>query len=128
MGLLARLSGKTKTKKQPTESRAENTHQSFRGVQIVPKNDECCQAAKSIASERFLLEETPMLPLTTCDVDVCHCAYERFDDRRAETRRASDLVFDIASQMHGLENRSPKSPGRRSKDINKAEKLTNYDF
>lgn len=116
MGLLARLAGITTSSTKSAESPPEITKPCYRGVQVVANGDECCQAVKTIANERFLLEETPMLPLSLCDAAVCNCTYERFDDRRESLRRASDVGFDMASDLHGQDNRASNSPGRRSRD------------
>lgn len=115
MGLLAIFSRKKKSETEPVETPQQPKKQSYRGVRVAANSD-CCRAAKSIAGQRFLLEETPMLPLTACDVEVCHCTYERFDDRRTDARRASDVLFDMASQIHGQGKRISRSLGRRSED------------
>ena len=116
MGLFAVFSKKPKTSTQPTKSQQESNKHAYRGVQVVPHGDACCQAAKSIADERFLLEEAPMLPLPTCEAETCHCTYKRFDDRRADIRRASDMGFHMASELQGQQKRISRSLGRRSED------------
>jgi len=116
MGLLARFAGIITSSTKSAESPLEISHPSYRGVRVVAKGDECCQAAKTIADERFLLEKTPMLPLSVCDAEICNCTYERFDDRREVLRRASDVAFDMASHLRSQDNRTSKSPGRRSRD------------
>lgn len=116
MGLFAMFSKKPKADTRPTRSQQESKKHSYRGVRVIAKGDKCCQAAKSIANERFLLEDAPKLPLTTCDAEECHCTYQRFDDRRADIRRASDLGFDMAGQIHGQGKRISRSLGRRSED------------
>lgn len=117
MGLFAIFSKKPKTNTQPTKSQHESKQPGYRGVQVLAHGEACCQAVKSIADERFLLEEAPMLPLPTCDAETCHCTYRRFDDRRSDIRRTSDLGFDIASQLGDQTNRISRSVGRRSEDI-----------
>ena len=116
MGLFAIFSRKPKNGAQPTKGQQASKKHSYRGVRVVVHGDACCQAAKSIADERFLLEKAPMLPLTTCDAETCHCTYKRFDDRRADIRRASDLGLDMASQLGDQTNRISRSLGRRSED------------
>ncbi|MBT8103172.1 MAG: hypothetical protein KJO95_09405 [Gammaproteobacteria bacterium] len=78
--------------------------------------NECCQAIQAIADQRFLSEDTPMLPLRSCDAATCNCTYERFDDRRTDSRRASDVGFDMASQLCNQDNRASLSAGRRDDD------------
>ncbi len=116
MGLFAIFSKKPKTNTQPTKSQQASNKHIYRGVQVVPHGDACCEAAKSITDERFLLEEAPMLPLPTCDAETCHCTYQRFDDRRADIRRASDMGFHMASQLQGQQKRISRSLGRRRED------------
>jgi hypothetical protein len=115
MALLARLNGNpgtgTKTAKTTT-----TTKNSYRGVQVVVQKKDCCRAALAIADKRFLIDQIPKLPLTDCDADSCRCAYARFDERRTDTRRASDLGYDMASQLRDIDNRSNASCGRRSED------------
>jgi hypothetical protein len=116
MGLLARFSHKKKSPGDTASSERNKAKPAFRGVRIVANHEDCCQFARTLEDERFLLQEAPMLPLSLCDVETCRCTYERFDDRRAGARRASDIAFDINSALHSQENRSSKVPGRRSKD------------
>ena len=116
MGLFAIFSKKPETSTQPTKSQQKPNKHIYRGVQVVAHGGACCQAAKSIADERFLLEEAPMLPLPTCGAETCHCTYKRFDDRRADIRRASDMGFHMASQLQGQQKRISRSLGRRSED------------
>ena len=117
MGLFAIFSKKPKTGAKPTKSQHAPKKHAYRGVQVVPHGGACCQAVKSIADERFLLEDAPMLPLPTCDAETCHCTYKRFDDRRTDIRRASDMGFHMASDLNGQKRRMSRSPGRRSEDM-----------
>lgn len=116
MGLLTRFLHKKKAAGGSPDKDPEKTKSNFRGVQVVANGEECCQVVRTLANERFLLEQAPMLPLSLCDADICQCTYEPFDDRRADIRRASDIAFDMASELYDQENRSKKMPGRRSKD------------
>ncbi len=109
MGLLAKLNGYPRTATKTTKIK-------YRGVQVIVNKNDCCQAAETVADQRFLIEQIPKLPLANCDAAQCGCGYERFDDRRADFRRASDLGYDMASQLHSDDCRSSTSPGRRSKD------------
>lgn len=109
MGLLAKLNGNSRTATKTTKIK-------YRGVQLVINKNECCQAAMAVADQRFLIEQIPKLPLADCDTGQCGCGYERFDDRRADLRRASDVAFDMASQLHDDDNRSSPSSGRRDDD------------
>lgn len=116
MSLWAKFSNKGQSGAQaPSESR-KSKDKSFRGVRVRADNETCCQMVRTITDERFLLEEAPMLPLSLCDAQVCNCTYESFNDRRGAIRRASDLAFDINSELFEQENRNNKSPGRRNDD------------
>ncbi len=88
----------------------------FRGVQIKPSPDACCQAARDIASQRFLSTDAPLLPLADCDAANCACVYEHFEDRRTAVRRASDTGFDYAAQYCTDEKRKSLLGGRRTDD------------
>lgn len=118
MGLLDRLRKKSDACVKPAASQNDSVEdtQRYRGVEVVANNDACCQAAKDIEGRRFLLSQVPMLPLTDCDAGDCRCTYERFDDRRSDLRRASDVTFDVLGQFQDQEHRSEAMPGRREKD------------
>ena len=88
----------------------------YSGVQVKSNPDTCCQAARDIAGQRFLTRNAPMLPLDGCDAPECQCTYKRFDDRRTEYRRLSDVGFDMASQMHEDDHRENPTSGRRADD------------
>jgi hypothetical protein len=116
MELFARLSRNSTTSTEKSTSRSFGTEKQYRGAEVVANPSECCQAAKAIAGQRFLPEETPMLPLASCEVTDCRCTYKRFDERRTELRRAADVGYDMATQLHDQESRESASPGRRSAD------------
>lgn len=109
MGVLAKLNGNPRTDTKATKIK-------YRGVQVIVDKNDCCQAALAIADKRFLVEQIPKLPLANCDAAQCGCGYQRFDDRRADVRRASDLGYDMASQLCDDDNRKGTSSGRRSED------------
>jgi len=100
----------TKTSKRTDE---KNNH---RGVEVIGNGDGCCEAARTIKGKRFLKDDVPMLPLDGCDASDCNCSYKIFGDRRTDIRRASDVAFDIASELCEQDNRSGESSGRRSDD------------
>jgi len=109
MGLVAKSNGKP-------AAGTKSSNNEYRGVQVVINKNKCCAAAVAIADQRFLIEQVPKLPLAICDAAQCGCGYERFDDRRTDLRRASDVAFDMASQLHDDDNRSSPSSGRRDDD------------
>lgn len=114
MGLLARLTGHSGG--QDRLRQIKTTTAMYRGVQVVPHPDGCCRAAADVARQRYLANQVPRLPLDGCDAAECRCAYKLFDDRRTDLRRASDVAYDIASELRNAENRRGDCRGRRSDD------------
>lgn len=85
----------------------------------------CCEAARSIAGQRFLSRgkpPPPTLPLSGCDKPShCQCRYVHFDDRRTEDRRSAwNGVFTTWDTNGQFEARGPgrtrRSRGRRKDD------------
>lgn len=116
MGLFSRLTGKRKPEIKTTTGDCVTEKSGYRSVQVNPDYSSCCDAARAIDGKRFLAEEAPMLPLSDCDAAKCKCSYRRFSDRRTDSRRTSDLAFDIVGQFHKDDRRSRNSAGRRRKD------------
>jgi len=116
MGFFSKLNGKPAVVSKTTSSQHETAANDYRGVEVISSQSECCEAAKAIAGQRFLSDELPMLPLRDCDVAECQCTYKRFEDRRSDIRRASDLSYDMASQLRDDDQRVSTSRGRRSDD------------
>lgn len=115
MGFLASLT-KTRTERTTTTIKHVTNKSRYRGVQVTGNGADCCDAVQAVAGKRFLSKEVPMLPLTGCAANDCRCRYELFDDRRTEIRRASDVAYDIASQLREQDNRSSTMSGRRLDD------------
>ena len=115
MGFLSRLIGNRSAPSKASPGERDVSKSEFRAVQVVTKGD-CCNAATAVVGKRFLSSEVPMLPLEGCDAADCRCTYELYDDRRSDVRRASDLAYDIASQLHSHNQRDPQAPGRRKDD------------
>lgn len=114
MGFLAKLTGRSGGQDRLQEIKA--TTAKYRGVEVVTHADGCCGAAAEIAGQRYLANEVPRFPLDGCDFDQCRCSYKLFEDRRTDLRRASDVAYDIASELRSADNRRSDSPGRRSGD------------
>jgi hypothetical protein len=73
-----------------------------------------CEAAKSLAGQRILSAQAPLLPLPDCQSpDGCTCTYRKFDDRRAGPRRASERG-QFAAPWTQRDRR--RSGGRRATD------------
>jgi hypothetical protein len=116
MGFWAKLTGKATPARESRQTQENVTHHEYRGVSVIAAEDDCCQAARDIIGKRYLTDEAPRLPLSDCDAAVCRCKYKRFDERREDLRRSSDIGFDPTIHWQGDENRSKKSSGRRSDD------------
>jgi len=114
MGWLAKLTGTSGTDDH-SEPKPEPASR-YRGVQVVANADGCCRAVDAIAGQRYLPQQVPKLPLEGCDFANCQCTYQLFNDRRTDLRRASDISYDIASELHSAENRRTESVGRRESD------------
>ena len=119
MGLLAKLMGKeTRHALRACNSQPVSL---YRGVQIVAGSEGCCRTAKILASQRFLTDEIPKLPLDQCDVANCQCTYKLFDDRRTDERRLSDFSYDVLSELRTDDNqRSGHGDRRRQPDSGEA--------
>ena len=111
MGFLAKLTGK----KSDHAPRTPDTRpvSLYRGVRIVPPVEGCCRTARTYASQRFLADEIPKLPLEQCDAPECRCTYKLFDDRRTGERRLSDFGYDIISQLRTDEDQRDGDGDRR---------------
>lgn len=116
MGLLATLAGLRPSNKKTESSKSDCKSSTYRGVQVIANNADCCRAVKAAEGKRFLSEDVPKLPLAGCDANKCQCTYELYNDRRTDTRRASHLAYDIASQLYKHNNRSGDWTGRRIDD------------
>lgn len=116
MGFLASLTGKKPAPSRNAANDSDFNSSKYRGVQVKVDTKNCCEAVRSIAGDRFLSNDVPKLPLESCDVHNCQCTYKLYDDRRTDFRRASDVGFDIASQLSEEDNRSSGASGRRSDD------------
>lgn len=70
-----------------------------------------CAAARTITGRRFLLGETPALPLAGCNAQTCTCRYFTYGDRRSflGNRRAG---FGLRATMRTLFWRRERRSGR----------------
>ncbi len=112
MGLLAILTGRSGARDESTQKAANASR--YRGVQVVANAGGCCRTVEAIAGKRFLADEVPKLPLDGCDAASCRCSFELFDDRRTDLRRASDIGYDIASELRTSKNRRGGPGDRRT--------------
>ena len=74
-----------------------------------------CDAARELEGQRFLASEAPLLPLRECTASFdCDCKYQKWDDRRQETRRM--IEGGISSQFFSAEEKRVKKRDRRSSE------------
>ena len=119
MRLLSKLIKKKQTTRRiirKKATRVTNTRSRFRGVQLNPNHDGCCDAVLVSVGHRFLSNEVPMLPLADCDSDDCRCTYELFDDRRTAVRRVGDFSHSLPRQFRLINRRKQAARGRRRGD------------
>jgi hypothetical protein len=99
--------------RQAGAGRPGKTEPDFHAVAIVTGSG-CCDAARQLLGQRFLLPQAPRLPLADCSAPQgCKCRYRKFDDRRQDERRhpyGGGLGMNIPAGDHR------KGRGRRSKD------------
>ena len=77
-----------------------------------------CEAVQSIGSKRFLVGETPRVPLPACTASTCSCKYKHYDDRRdsdTERRHPAGMTTQMYS-TDGKAERREKEVGRRESD------------
>ncbi|CAA0123393.1 Uncharacterised protein [Halioglobus japonicus] len=78
----------------------------FRAVSI-EMTPGSCNAARSIASQRFLREGAPPLPLAKCNAAQCRCRYTYHADRRSgdQDRRLGPVEESDESEFWSMRNR-----------------------
>ncbi len=83
----------------------------YRAVGIIP-DALPCRAVVEASPRRYLLPESPKLPLPDCSKpETCTCRFVKFNDRRQEERRD---ILSFSRWYSGKERR--RNPGRRSTD------------
>lgn len=98
-----KFTGKNKSKSnvnQKTQSslNSDDSHQ-YHAISICC-TEHACVAAVANQKKRYLVAETPQLPLAGCATEHCNCRYEHYDDRRDDDgdRR---LSFGLSQDLHG---------------------------
>lgn len=61
-------------------------------------DENACDGAKALTGKRFLINDTPLLPLLDCTAKKCNCKYSHHPDRRdfEEDRRLSSSLKSSA--------------------------------
>lgn len=76
-----------------------------------------CPAVESYGDTRFLVRESPPLPLHDCTSPRCNCHYVRHEDRRQNIQgRRTSIVAGINEFAGELNRRSKEARGRRKSD------------
>jgi len=88
----------------------------FPAVEIDPGLNQCCEAVRNLRGQRYLMTNAPSIPVPGCDAKTCNCRYQRFTDRRHETRRGLDA--GVASTLYSDSEVDKRlgNRGRRSTD------------
>lgn len=76
-----------------------------------------CDGAKALSGKRFLISDTPLLPLLDCTAKKCDCKYSHHPDRRhfdEDRRLPSSLKSSLFSDSGTTERRIKE--GRRGGD------------
>ena len=94
----------------PLRPRTDNP---FQAVSIHP-GDPSCEAARQMASIRYLCASAPRIPLPECDVASCTCRYNHYSDRRSGKDRRSVYDWTRHKEFGTGDRRSGR--GRRSTD------------
>ncbi len=99
----------TVDKRAPLPGRQDlaKTGSQFHAVSI-QFTDGACEAAKGMASKRFLASAAPRIPLPECDVPECKCRFTHHKDRRhGEDRRGRvpDSMLGTTGRYAGKERR-----------------------
>lgn len=93
------------------------------GKQVaIPPKGQVCQAAKSITSTEFKVDEAPQLPLHECTHKFnCQCKYQLLEDKRSgKERRDGDDRRPVVRY-------DPENPPRRSGRDRREDKNTAFN-
>ena len=115
MGLLSRWVGTPAARDAAAESAAAAKQQKFRGIEVIPDSDACCDAAREMAGQRLLSKDAPRLPLAACTQQQCNCRYVHYTDRRTDYRRDGDIGIGTR-EMFYKDCRRSRAKGRRGQD------------
>lgn len=108
----------TAEKPQAKKSQSKTPQQPYRAVSIRPGNT-ACSAALAQKDRRFLLSESPKLPLADCDQSSCDCSYKHHPDRRDAEAGDRRLDNALSSQLYEVDHqeRRGRKRGRRKDDM-----------
>lgn len=87
----------------------------FRAVSIQPGSN-ACASAYALSTQRYLVGETPKVPVEDCTERNCQCRYRHHRDRRrASGDRRAIQSYSATAAAFGVDERR-RSRGRRSTD------------
>jgi hypothetical protein len=88
---------------------------------------QACAAVQALQSERFLVGETPHLPVLGCTSPNCGCKYMHHSERRDEVDRRDFLAHSSRLSQEGSEKSERRGRClRRESDVSPEE--DNYDW
>lgn len=76
-------------------SRAARAAERFAAVEIRRRSG-ACAAARALDGQRFLVNQSPALPLAGCTRTRCDCRFVKLPDRRTDDRRWEHEGFSAA--------------------------------
>lgn len=103
-------------------------HNPYRAASICPGGGACVEAT-ALGDKRFLLAQTPRMPLRECDAAKCECRYVRHEDRRVREDRRSP--FCLQTDLHGVAGRSEHRIAgycRRSSDSSSSAAASDFNY
>lgn len=101
----------------PGERRATRQRGPYAALSIEPSPSACARA-RDLAGRRFLRQEAPVLPLTSCGQSRCRCRLRPHRDRRRDDQDRR-LGVGLQSELYltnGNRNRRAGLRGRRVTD------------
>jgi hypothetical protein len=108
--------------------RRVSSHNRYRAASIIPGGCACAEAT-SLGDKRFLLDQTPRMPLRECDAAKCACRYVRHEDRRVRDDRRSP--FCLQTDLHRVAGKSEhRITGycRRSSDSTSSAAASDFEY
>jgi len=89
----------------------------YSAVTINPAG-QACEAVQAFKGERFLVGETPHLPVLGCTSPNCDCKYTHHSERRDDADRRSPFARGLRSSQEGSEESERRERRlRRESDV-----------
>ena len=115
------LPGGTERERVAPAQEASGEENAFAAVSVGCGEGACFSAA-AISGIRFLVEEAPRLPMSSCTAETCSCRYFHFRDRRSflGNRRSG-------AGLEGVPARPPSARDRRQGPNRRRLKILDMD-